>query len=282
MYKKICLLLLAYLPLLMPLEAGLMNIFTPAKEEKETTPPMIKVLLLSDKPGTIIEVKGRYKIYDPHTDDFVSTRFTGKRKFMQALQDGLKWGEEFPGVHQLIIVPDSPMTTVVVDGTEYQGAIYIYGIEGMIAVVNQIYIEDYLRSILATKYKDALSEETLAAIAIAARTNAYYQSKNSKSPYWDVDGKQVHYNGYSVSGNKSPIENAIIATRYLVLTQYSGTDSAAVPFTVQWGSPKDVEEAEALSEKGQHAAQILAKAYPNAAIALMRTYGSTKPLVSLR
>src|SRR5437763_277312 len=86
------------------------KITTYFSKKTHSTPPKIRVLVIHDKPGVILEVKGKYKIYDPHSLEHLTTRFVGKRKFIQAVHDGLKWGEEFPGLHQLMIVPDEKAT----------------------------------------------------------------------------------------------------------------------------------------------------------------------------
>src|SRR5262249_11555913 len=147
--------------------------------------------------GVVLEVKGKYKIFDPHTKEHISTRYTGKRKFIQAVSDGLKWGEEFPGVHQLLVTPDGPDVTIIVDGIEYHGPVYVYDIGGTISVVNQVPVEEYVSSILSQHYREPLSPETLAAIAIAARTSAYYSAENPKSDYWSIDAQQMGYQGFA-------------------------------------------------------------------------------------
>lgn len=207
MIARMLVTLLAFLSVQLSLEAGIIdtitNIFT---KEPLPQPPSIKALLTHDQDGVILEVKGKYKIYDPRNGELISTRFVGKRRFIQAVREGLKWGEEFPGIYQIVIVPDSPQTTTIVDGIEYRGSIYIYDIGGSISVVNQLDIEDYLSSIMTPKFRDPqqlefkepLPYEMLAVFAITARTNAYWQSQNSKTPYWDVDAKEVGYKGYAV------------------------------------------------------------------------------------
>ncbi|MCB1119781.1 MAG: hypothetical protein KDK65_07465, partial [Chlamydiia bacterium] len=96
----------------------------------EAKEPMIKVLIAHDVSGVVLEAKGRYQIYDPHTKEFVVKRAQGKRKLIQPLKEGLKWGEAFPDLYQLVFVPDSEKTTFLVDGVEYQGNVYVYDIGG--------------------------------------------------------------------------------------------------------------------------------------------------------
>ncbi|MFN4174410.1 MAG: hypothetical protein ACK4HV_04830, partial [Parachlamydiaceae bacterium] len=82
------------------LEAGILENWSAYVMKQEARPATIKVLVAQNKPGIVLEVRGKYKIYDPNTMEHISTRFIGKRKFLQPLSNGIKWGEEFPGIYQ--------------------------------------------------------------------------------------------------------------------------------------------------------------------------------------
>jgi stage II sporulation protein D len=241
------------------------------KAEKRPS-PTIAVLIVHDKPGVVLEVKGKYKLYDPHTNAFVSTRFIGKRKFMQALTDGLKWGEEFPGIYQIKIVPDEAKTTTLVDGVEYQGDIYVYDIGGTVSVVNYIPVDEYLNSISMPKIEKKLPDELNAAIAIAARTNAWYQAQNAQSKYWAVDAAKVGYGGRAAAPANGLTE-AIYKTKNMIMIK-DGT-----PFAVEWPAHQDgsnslpaqisLAEAETLADHGDHAAEILNQVFPGVSLSLI-------------
>lgn len=276
---KCLLLMLAFLPFQNSMQAGVFDdvLF---KRNPVNTPPMIRVLVVNERPGAVIEVKGKYRLYDPKDQSHISTRFIGKRKYIQALKGGLQWSEEFPSLHQLMIVPDEQNITVVVDGIEYRGSIYVYDVEGKISVVNEVYIEDYLASQLTPQVRASYPEEVFAAIAITARTNAYFQVENPKNNYWDVDGKSVKYQGYAVTDGRSPIEQAIEATRYLIMSRSAPDSPKAQPFQAQWDflrptgsaildSAISLQDAETMAKKGDHAAKILERAFPGTSMLLM-------------
>lgn len=125
MFAKVLMFIAALLPFTGNLQAAFWDSFFSSEVKPE--PKTIKVLIVHDKPGVVLEVKGKYTLYDPNKSKYkhISTRFLGKRKFIQAVSDGLRWGEEFPGVYQLLIVPDEKTMTTVVDGNDYQGNLYI-------------------------------------------------------------------------------------------------------------------------------------------------------------
>ena len=230
---------------------------------------------MHDQPGIVLEVKGKYQLFDPNTNSYLSTRFIGKRKFAQAAHDGIKWGEEFPGLHQMKIVPEEERATVSVDGVEYPGDVYVYDIGGTVSVVNEVPIEDYLKSVLNAQFEnDGLPKEAIAAIAIAARTNAAYQAQNPKNTYWSVEASKVGYEGKEVAERSNAINQAIDETRGMVMKNGGSL------FPAEWGSTTggkphrekavfshitlfDVEE---MAKKGDKADKILSKAFPNSVI----------------
>ncbi len=280
MIRKICLCLLAAVSL----SSVSAEIANPLKtywgRQSVPLPPTIEVLILHDQPGAVVEVIGKYKITDPHKGALISTRYLGKNKYMQAINDGLKWGEEFPGHHQISLIPMDPQTQIFVDGVEYPGPISIYNIGGTISIVNEVPIEGYLMSVMANKFPLDLPEELLSALAIAERTNAYFQAQNPKSKFWAVDGTLSGYK--SVGKNYQPeILKAVRNTRYMVMSKTGAYEGLITPFPLQWDervknvgntSQKAVSalisfnEAEQLAKKGDHAANILEKAFPRTAV----------------
>lgn len=282
MILRALLLFLALLPFSSSVQAGLWdNVTGYFKGRTQSEPPTIRVLILHDVEGAKLEVRGKYRLFDPYTKSHISTRFTGKSRYIQALSDGLKWGEAFPGLYQLKIQPDDASTTTVINGHEYDGLIYVYDIGGTISIVNELPVEDYVHSVLGSYRNDNLEPETLAAIAIVARTNAYFQAVNPKNTYWAVDADKVGYQG--LLPGSSAVDDAVRLTRYMIMSRTGIYEGIATPFAAQFGplaagqSAKDMtvskislEEANAMAQRGEHAAQILAKAFPGTTIMLMQ------------
>lgn len=279
---KILLLIMALMPLSMPLQAGVLDNIT-GYFQGRTRPeaPTIRILLLHNAEKANVEIRGKYSLHDPYTNSHISTRFSGKSRTIQAASDGLKWGEAFPGLYQIKIKPEDANASIFINDRQYDGDIYIYDIGGTISIVNQLPVEDYIRSILTAYQNENLEPETLAALAIVARTDAYFQAVNPKNTYWAVDAEKVGYHGH-VPGAK-PIEDAVRVTRYMIMSRTTVYEGIATPFASQFGSlaegqaAKDVEvskisleESNSMTQKGEHAAQILAKAFPGTTIMLMQ------------
>jgi len=278
MVARLVWILLCFMPVVSSLEAVTPKVVKTAPMENT----FIKLLVVHDKPGVVLEVKGQYKIHDPHTGNFISTRFKGKRKYMQAVSDGMKWGEEFPGVHQLMIVPNTLSTTTIVDGIEYKGRIYVYDVGGTISVVNELTLDDYIRSTIAQQYQTtSLSDEAMNAVVIAARTNAYYLVQNPGSHFWTIDARKTGYQGHALITVSPKFEKSLERTRNMVL---STEESGVKAFANNWGitagdsdamknimaSSISVVEADDLAKKGDHAAKILTKAYPKTNIKVLK------------
>jgi stage II sporulation protein D len=212
-----------------PLEAGM---FDKVKEtlgmvhqKKEHT---IRVLLEHNIEGAMVEVAGPYNIYDPFEGGRVGMRFMSKRMFLQPVENGIKWGEEFPGIYQIVFVPDHAETTILVNGQQYKGDIYVYQIGRKISIVNEVNIEDYVEAIMSTKVDDNVPSEALAALAITIRTDAIHAAGNGPSPYWDVEARKVNYNGYSVTNSHPDVKDVVDVTKGMTLR------GAAGPFAAKW------------------------------------------------
>lgn len=251
--------------------------------EPPPPPPTMKVLLVNDHDGVILEVKGKYKVYDARTMQLIGKRYLGKRKFLQATQHGMVWGEEFPGIHQIAVVPEEASTTIMVDGVEYAGSIYAYDVGGTISVVNHIDVEKYLDTVLPAEYRSQLPAEVLNALAITARTNAYYHAQNNKSPYWDVEAAKVGYRGETLSQRTDATSKALLDTQHMILNRVGKEEGIVSTFPAHWrpmnGGPIvvkgdyakiTVEDAIKMAAKGDNASKILQAAFPNTRIEVVQ------------
>jgi len=284
MLARILMILMATLSFTGTVDAGIWDTVRGVfGSESKLPPPAISVLVVQDQPGVMLEVKGKYHVYDPNTKEHISTRLIGKRKFLQALPSGLKWGEEFPGIYQLQILPEDPNTITVVNGEEYHGSLYIYDVGGNISIVNKVDLEEFLASTLKNQFDGSMPDEALAAIAIAARTNAYFRALHPLNSYWAVDAERVGYEGITENSEPTEIEHAIHASRYMVMSRTGTYEGKLTPFPAQWGSTTggqsgrepgvfsriSLYDAEEMARNGNDAALILQKSFPGTHIELI-------------
>ena len=280
MLLRAWLFVVAFLPFFAPVEAGFLSNMRNIFVKHQHPVPSIDVLVVNDKPSAVVEVNGKYQLFNPHTKKLISKRYIGKKKVMQTDSSGLKWGEGFPGIFQLTIIPDDHTVSITIDGVEYNGNVTVYDIGGAISIVNRISIEEFLKSTLPGKYSEPMPEEAMAAISIVARTDAYYLSHNPKNKFWAVDAVQVGYEGKQSLHPSSPMDLAINSTRHMVLSQTGAYEGKVTPFSAHWGDGRNTHqsvsssritlyEAEDIARTGGHAAQILSKAFPGTHIELI-------------
>jgi stage II sporulation protein D len=196
-------------------------------------PRNIQVLLENNAEGALLEVKGPYYIFNPEDGSRVSSGLLGKRFMVHELENGLKWGEEFPGVHQIYIKPRSSQTSIFINGVQYAGSVAIYGVSGKINIVNDLDIESYIKSTLTTQFMTPLEPEVMSALAILARTDAYCHAVRAKDEsFWHVSAQEENYQGSALIVSNSPVDRAVESTRHLILLHpEEGKD---LPFATTW------------------------------------------------
>lgn len=185
-------------------------------------PATIKVLIEKQRDKILLEAKGRHFIYNPLNGVLLSEESSSTKKWMTTAQNGLKWGELFPGMFQIRIVPADSQCTILVNGIEFRGCVEIYDIKGQLFVVNEVDIERYLKAVMPSQFSFELDEEVMDAVAIATRTNAYYLATRKNENYWHVDASDVGYQGYAASMQNLQVERAVNSTRHMVML-YKGT-----------------------------------------------------------
>lgn len=195
-------------------------------------PSNINVLLKKDMSEGLLEVRGPYYIFDPMDGSKIASGILEKRFIIRATATGIKWGQEFPGIEKLLIIPRSKDTSILLNGIQYDGAIAVYKVDGRLNVINQIAVEDYLKSYLTSEFKYPLEGEAMAAIAIAARTTAYCQIEKSKNSHWHIDGNSIKYVGSALVIPNSTIVKAIDQTKNLILVNTLKEKKS--PFIALW------------------------------------------------
>jgi SpoIID/LytB domain protein len=187
---------------------------------------LVKVLLHRDIEAANLEVRGGCKIYDPRTGAKVSASLMNKQYLLRPTLDGIAWGEQYPGVFQIALIPRDEDTYILVNGIQYSGDLYVYQIGNTLSIVNVLSIEDFVKAMLNPKVNADLHPEVLAALSIVARTQAYFYSTRNESAFWHLDANQIGYQGACVCSRKNGVDNAVALTHHLVMksSQYGNTD----------------------------------------------------------
>ena len=120
--------------------------------------PKIRVLLLKESTTALVEAKGAFSVFGD--GELLQVSSQGQRCAAHALYGGIRWGENYPNVECLKIEPLDGSASLFVNGIQYKGAVYIHRTErNCLFVVNELAVEDYLKSILSVKYLKELDKE---------------------------------------------------------------------------------------------------------------------------
>lgn len=190
----------------------------------------VKVLLKKHSDGALVEVKGPYKVVDPFTQSVVSSGIKGKRFFLYPHEDGLKWGEDFPGIYQIKIIPTKASSSILIDGVQYKGTVEIYHVDNHINVINEVDVENFLKSTLTTKFSPSYELAVFDALAIVARTNLYYHIQHNERAFWHIFADDYDYKGHAITQFNSQVEKAVDSTKFLVMTYEKK------PFPTTWSA----------------------------------------------
>jgi len=222
--------------------------------------PQIKVLLEADVTSALLEVRGGYRVERGDNGALLSSGKRAKRFRVHALQEGLRWGEEYPNIYHVVVRPTKQETDVYVNGIQYKGAVSVYYKSNQhITVVNEVGIEDFLKSVLSMQFDCPMSKEALSAMVIMARTEIYEQIK-SGGRLFHLTADEVNYLGYGVTRQGCGVDAAVDATKFMVVEH---------SYQENWDqSLLQAEQAEDLASHGLDASQILRTIYPKTSMGL--------------
>lgn len=195
---------------------------------QKAKPATIKILISKQKEKIFLEAKGRYIVYNPLNDLEITSGISTHRHLLTSGENGMKWGELLPGIYQIRIVPGDSQSTLLVDGIEYRGCVEVYDIQGKLYAINEVDIERYLKSTLTSQFPTEIDEEVMDAVAIAARTHAYFLVSRKLEAPWHVEAQDVGYEGHAVTLQNLHVDRSINSTRHMVMT-YQGA-----PFPTSW------------------------------------------------
>ena len=182
---------------------------------------MVKVLLCKDVEAANLEVHGGYKIFDPKTGSKIAKSSIRKQYLLRPTLDGLVWGEGYPGVYQLALVPNEPKGYFLINGIQYSGNLYVYQIGNSVSLVNEVPVEEYVKSMLNPKVNSKMPHEVLACMAIIERTQAYYYALKNQNKFWHLDANEIDYQGRGVCSRNNGVDRAVELTHHLVMKSKS-------------------------------------------------------------
>lgn len=165
-----------------------------------------------------LEVRGKYLFHNMATDSEITPIRPGKKSDLITSGNEIYWKEEMTELPDVRLVPASLDTIISVNGTPYKGCIEIHNRNGLLTLINEVDVEDFLKSTLAGKFTETLEPEVWQAISITERTSLYYLIQKKGNVPFHFKAEEIDYQG-TISPFQDPIcDNALEATRHVVLT----------------------------------------------------------------
>lgn len=195
-------------------------------------PEKIKVLIEKDIDEALLELRGSYVVLDGIDKSRLSSGLSGKRCMIRATENGIKWGEEFPVMKQILIQPKHEDGIIIINGLQYSGSLWVHKKNEKLSLINELDVESYIKSVLSQEFSCPSEKEVLSSVAITARTTAYFNITKNQKNQWHVTSKNPPYNGSALVIPDSTICEAIDATRHMILLNQSGENAS--PFEAVW------------------------------------------------
>lgn len=229
--------------------------------------PCVRALLCSNQPSLEIAVSGSHNVYNPKNGKKLEASFLFSSYSMTPSNDGLKWGEEFPGIYQVMIVPDSTSTFITVNGIQYPGVVICYQVGDRLAAVNYVTLDDFSSSVLCHSLLPSLQDtkESIAAYSIAFRTKGLSYIQNPRNTFWDVQATSCNYRGRGIVRQDRPYQDGIKITKRLVLVgKDMGPLSAQDETLAELIATMSQDEVNKMAHNGKNAKEILEQFFPDA------------------
>ena len=212
---------LTYISALLLLTVSLRASTFPVDRSQVDKPATLKVLLVHGVDKVFVEAKGRYSVFNLTNNLLLDSGIFGKKGELCLVDGGIKWGQHHPKIDNIRLVPGDSQSTFLLNGIEYKGCLNIRSFGKNLTIINEIDVESYLSATLSPKFPNKLPHEMAEAIAVIARTNAYYFLNNANESLWHVSADKVGYQGYAFTFQKPFLERALEKTRHIIMT-YEG------------------------------------------------------------
>jgi peptidoglycan hydrolase-like amidase len=169
----------------------------------------------------------------------------------------------------------------LLDGRRYRGRLRLLQMPAGLLVVNHLPLEEYVASVVGAEMPSSWNREALKAQAVAARSYALAHMARPASRHWHL-GSTTRWQAYR--GLESATGRTRQATRDtvglilsyqggIVESLYAATTALTIEAHGHLGASMSQHGAQELASRGMAYNQILARYYPGAALARLRSGG---------
>ena len=148
----------------------------------------VRIAILKSAPETVMETRGRFRIIDLSTQEILLDERVMAPSKVRVHATGIQVGKTIYPARRLRVISDKTVKILMGENYKrYRGFIdLIADKEGKLLIVNRLDLEQYIRGVMAHEIKDRWPMEAMKAQAVAARTYAVYQIRQSKKADFDL------------------------------------------------------------------------------------------------
>ncbi len=107
---------------------------------------------------------------------------------------------------------------LAVNGKRYRGAVELHNVTGMVYVINNVKLDDYLLGVVPSEMPAGWPLEAMKSQAVAARTYAYYHILKQKNQLYDLDATTSSQVYGGVDAEKESGTRAVASTSGEIIT----------------------------------------------------------------
>jgi stage II sporulation protein D len=176
----------------------------------------LRVLLRKGRQGLKVSCTGGLRLLQVDGDRLAALPPEGRAR-LGAAGGQLTFDGKDLGVGEARIAPLEADQDVRVAGHRYRGRLWLRAVDGQLAVVNQVGLEDYLKGVLPGEVPSDWPLQALKAQAIAARSFAVSRALRSRDAPWDLDDSTASQVYRGADGERDKPSQAVDDSRGLVL-----------------------------------------------------------------
>ncbi len=199
--------------------------------------PSVRVLVAEGRPSLTVASGGGFTITDATGRRILAQRGTGET--LRLLLHGSTVLIRETGVSApLLVVWPGRFPTVDLDGQAYRGRLEVQRLNGALAAMNVVDLEEYLQGVLKDEIPPGWPAEAAKAVAIAARTYAIYQMQQDPGSFFHLRSTTASQVYGGAAGEDARTTWAVQATRGQILT-FAGQPISAFYHACSGGATED-------------------------------------------
>jgi stage II sporulation protein D len=198
---------------------------------------MVRVLLAEGRASLAVSSQGGLTITDPTGRRILAQRAMGDALHLVA-RGGVVMVREVGASAPLLLVWPGRLPTINLDGQPFRGRLEVQRLNGALAAVNVVELEEYLRGVLKDEIPPGWPAEAAKAVAVAARTYAVYQMLQNPGGLFHLRATTASQVYGGAAGEDARTTWAVQATRGQILT-FAGQPFPAFYHSCSGGATED-------------------------------------------